>query len=101
MLDLFYVGRSLMPFAPLKSRRWGLMRHRVEVEETIMGKRPQENADDLPPSPGGDPDQAPNDLPAPPSRENTGDTKNKKGYGHIGNKEVPRPAGGVPPTGVY
>jgi hypothetical protein len=73
----------------------------VAVEETIMGKRPQDNADDQPPNPGGDPDQPSNDLPAPPSHENTGDAKNKKGYGHIGNKEVPRPAGAPPPHEIF
>jgi hypothetical protein len=66
-----------------------------------MGKRSQDNADDQPPSPGGDPDQQPDDSPVTQSPENTGDTRNKKGYGHIGNKEVPRPEGAPPPHQIF
>lgn len=44
-----------------------------------------------PPSPGGDPDQRPNDLPTPRAGQDKGKdkTKDKEGFGHIGNKDVP------------
>lgn len=68
-----------------------------------MGTRSQDNNTDQPPVPGGDPDQPPNDLPIPPSRDDTRDTqnKNKGGYGHIGNKEVPAPKGAPPPHEIF
>ena len=68
-----------------------------------MGTRSQDNSTDQPPVPGGDPDQPPNDLPTPPSSDDTRDTpdKNKAGYGHIGNKEVPRPKGSPQPRQIF
>jgi hypothetical protein len=68
-----------------------------------MGFQSQNSADQ-PPVPGGDPDQPPNDLPAPPSSGKDGGDKGKKdksGYGHIGNKEVPRPEGSPPPHQIF
>lgn len=67
-----------------------------------MGTRPQDNNTDQPPVPGGDPDQAPNELPTQ-SKDDTPDpgNKDKVGYGHIGNKEVPRPNGAPPPHEIF
>jgi hypothetical protein len=55
-----------------------------------------------PPSPGGDPDQPPSDLPKPPAHPDTDETKGRKsGFGHIGNKDVPRPEGAPPPHQIF
>jgi hypothetical protein len=68
----------------------------------MMGSQSQHSADQ-PPVPGGDPDQAPDDLPVPPAGKNQGDKrkKDKNGYGHIGNKEVPRPDGAPLPHQIF
>jgi hypothetical protein len=67
----------------------------------VMGNQNSGN-EDQPPTPGGDPDQSNDDVPERPavdSDENKG--KDKSGYGHIGNKEVPRPEGAPPPHQIY
>ncbi len=68
-----------------------------------MGIRSQDKNTDQPPVSGGDPDQPPNDLPTPPGSRGRRDTqdKDKAGYGHIGNKEVPRPKGAPPPHQIF
>jgi len=57
-----------------------------------MGSRSQNSAD-----------QPPNDLPVSPAGKDQGDKlkKDKSGYGHIGNKEVPRPDGAPPPHQIF
>jgi hypothetical protein len=60
-----------------------------------METEPQDAGDqnhlDRPPTPGGDPDQPPTDLPTPRAGQDKGKdkTKDKEGFGHIGNKDVP------------
>ena len=67
----------------------------------MADQKPSEKADQ-PPSPGGAPDQGPNDVPPPPADRGNDDTKGKKsGYGHIGNKQVPRPKGAPPPHEIF
>jgi hypothetical protein len=68
----------------------------------MMGSRSQNSADQ-PPALGGDPDQPPNDLPVSPVGKDQDDKpkKDKSGYGHIGNKEVPRPDGAPPPHQIF
>ena len=58
--------------------------------------------DDLPPSPGGDPDQPDNNVPVPPDRDHEVRNKQKNGYGHLGNREeVPRPKGAPKPHQIF
>ena len=57
---------------------------------------------DKPPAPGGDPAQPDASVPVPPAQqtdENHG--KDKSGYGHIGNNEVPRPKSAPPPHQIF
>ena len=56
-----------------------------------------------PPIPGGDPDQPPGDLPAPPAggAESDPKEKDKTGYGHIGNKETPPAEGSPKPHEIF
>jgi hypothetical protein len=57
---------------------------------------------DQPPTPGGDPDQPPSDLPDPAVKQDKDDGKGtKSGFGHIGNKQVPRPKGAPPPHEIF
>jgi hypothetical protein len=64
-----------------------------------MGTQAQDagnqNRANQPPTPGGDPEQAPKDLPTPRGGQDKGKdkTKNKEGFGHIGNKDVPTSKG--------
>jgi len=68
-----------------------------------MGTRSQDESNDQPPAPGGDPDQVPTEPPTAPGRDDTRNTESKikDGYGHIGNKEVPRPKGAPPPHQIF
>jgi hypothetical protein len=61
------------------------------------------NSNDQPPTPGGDPDQPPSDLPVPPTGQEEGQPKgkDKKGYGHTGNNDVPPPEGAPPPHQIF
>ena len=57
-------------------------------------------AEDQPPTPGGDPDQPPSDLPVP----RTGQKETKKrdrGYGHIETDDEPRPEGAPQPHQIF
>jgi hypothetical protein len=56
-----------------------------------------------PPSPGGDPDQGPNDLPTPRAGQDKGKdkTKDKEGFGHIGKKDVPSSNGTPEPHQIF
>jgi hypothetical protein len=67
-----------------------------------MGNQNRGN-EDQPPTPGGDPDQPNDDVPERPAAEDSDENKgkDKSGYGHIGNKEVPRPEGAPPPHQIY
>ena len=67
-----------------------------------MEPKPQDG-NDQPPTPGGDPDQPNNDLPVPPAGKDDGQTKtkDKKGYGHLGNKDGPPPKGAPPPHQIF
>jgi hypothetical protein len=58
---------------------------------------------DQPAAPGGDPKPAPGDLPQPPADGSKSDPKekDKTGYGHIGNKEVPPPDGAPKPHQIF
>jgi hypothetical protein len=60
---------------------------------------------DVPPSPGGDPDQPDNNVPVPPARNDRDvkdKNKNKSGYGHTGNREeVPLPEGAPKPHQIF
>jgi hypothetical protein len=58
---------------------------------------------DQPPSPGGDPDQPPKDLPTPRSGQDEGSdkTKDKEGFGHIGRKNVPSTKGAPEPHEIF
>jgi hypothetical protein len=58
---------------------------------------------DQPPTPGGDPDQPPNDLPTVRSGQDKGknQVKDKDGYGHIGNKDVPGSKDAPEPHQIY
>jgi hypothetical protein len=58
---------------------------------------------DVPPSPGGDPDQSDNNAPVAPARNDREikDTE-KSGYGHTGNREeVPVPEGAPKPHQIF
>jgi hypothetical protein len=56
-----------------------------------------------PPTPGGDPDQGPKDLPIPRAGQDKGKNKTgeKEGYGHIGNKDVPASKGTPEPHEIF
>lgn len=58
---------------------------------------------EVPPSPGGDPDQPDNNVPVPPARNAREiQRKEKTGYGHIGNREeVPAPKGAPKPHQIF
>jgi hypothetical protein len=58
---------------------------------------------DQPPTPGGDPDQPDNNVPVPPARSDREvKDKEKRGYGHTGNRdEVPLPPGAPKPREIY
>jgi hypothetical protein len=49
------------------------------------------------------PDQPPKNAPVSPTEDAQGDPKgkDKTGYGHIGNKEVPRPEGAPKPHQIF
>jgi hypothetical protein len=67
-----------------------------------MATRSQGNSDQ-PPSPGGDPDQPDNTVPLSPARNNREiKDKEKRGYGHPGNREeVPVPKGAPKPHQIF
>jgi hypothetical protein len=73
----------------------------------IMGTQAQDsgnqNRANQPPTPGGDPDQAPKDLPTPRAGQDKGKdkTKDKEGFGHIGNKDVPSSKGTPEPHDIF
>jgi hypothetical protein len=57
---------------------------------------------DEPHSPGGDPDQPDNNVPAPPARNDEIKNTEKSGYGHTGNREgVPAPRGAPEPHQIF
>jgi hypothetical protein len=57
---------------------------------------------DVPPSPGGDPDQSDGNLPAPPGRDREVKDKDRSGYGHTGEREqVPLPEGAPRPHQIF
>ncbi|MDP9091039.1 MAG: hypothetical protein M3O26_20180 [Pseudomonadota bacterium] len=58
---------------------------------------------DQPPLPGGDPDQPNDDVPDSPAakEKDQGKGKDKSGYGHIGNNEVPRPENAPAPHQIF
>ena len=72
-----------------------------------MGTQAQDsgnqNRANQPPTPGGDPDQAPKDLPTPRAGQDKGKnkTKDKEGFGHIGNKDVPSSKGTPEPHDIF
>jgi hypothetical protein len=72
------------------------------LEKNLISTQSQNTAD-RPPTPGGDPDQPPSDLPAPPAGGTESDPKgkDKTGYGHIGNKETPPPEGAPKPHEIF
>jgi hypothetical protein len=64
-----------------------------------MGNQSHQSSTHQPPVPGGDPDQPPSDPKGGPTSDTQG--KDKTGYGHIGNKEVPRPDGAPEPHQIF
>jgi hypothetical protein len=70
-----------------------------------MGSQAQDpgsqNRTNQPPSPGGDPDQGPKDLPTPRSGQDEGNDKTKEGFGHIGRKNVPSTEGAPEPHELF
>ena len=62
-----------------------------------------QNRPDQPPTPGGDPNQGPNDLPTPRPGQDKGKKENedKEGYGHIANKDVPSSEGTPEPHEIF
>jgi len=58
---------------------------------------------DQPPTPGGDPDQGPSDLPTPHPGQDKGknEDEDKEGFGHIGNKNVPPSEGTPEPREIF
>jgi hypothetical protein len=81
---------SLIPRG-LFSRRKATRSKEVCPEGKFMETQSQnagnQNRPNQPPTPGGDPDQPPTDLPNPRPGQDKG--KDKVGFGHIGNKDVP------------
>lgn len=62
----------------------------------------QTQTHDQPPTPGGDPDQPNDDVPVPPAQQtDENKSKDKSGYGHIGNNEVPPPKSAPPPHQIF
>jgi hypothetical protein len=60
------------------------------------------NATNQPPSPGGDPDQAPKNLPTPGGQDKGKDkAQDKAGFGHIGRKNVPSTKGAPEPHEIF
>ena len=58
---------------------------------------------DQPPTPGGDADQPNTGVPDSPAAQEKDQSKgkDKSGYGHIGNTEVPRPKNAPPPHQIF
>jgi hypothetical protein len=66
-----------------------------------MATTSQDNPEQSP-SPGGDPDQPDNIVPAQPARNHEIKDKEKSGYGHTGNREeVPAPEGAPKPHQIF
>jgi hypothetical protein len=71
-----------------------------------MGNQAQDassqKATDQPPSPGGDPDQPPSDLPTPNAQDKGKDKpQDQEGFGHIGRKNVPASKGTPEPHEIF
>jgi hypothetical protein len=62
-----------------------------------------QNRPDQPRTPGGDPNQGPSDLPTPRPGQDKGknENKDKEGFGHIGNKDVPSSEGTPEPHEIF
>jgi hypothetical protein len=64
-----------------------------------------QNRSDQPPTPGGDPNQETSDIdiltPRPGQDKGKNENEDKKGFGHIGNKDVPSSEGTPEPHEIF
>jgi hypothetical protein len=72
----------------------------METQAQDLGNQ---NRGNQPPKPGGDPEEEPKDVPAPRAGQDKGkdNAKDKEGFGHIGNKDVPASKGTPEPHEIF
>lgn len=93
----------MYPNAPERDVGEKALNKRNLVKDECMEQAQDPGDHNEPPSPGGDPDQGPNDLPTPRAEQDkgTGKPKDKEGFGHIGNKDVPSSEGTPEPRQIF